>query len=185
MSKTKKIEFFNKLNLLQRLTQSNIYSKIIAPGSKEPFEFDMLCETEDRFSFDIQREPSEFEGLYNPAREKVEFSLWKLLKYSRNTWFIALFCTFFFNLATIGTVYCTKLLIEELEKPLVSRFELWKLFFVMLVLGVLRAVLHSNFELIQNLLASSTENFVKVGIILNKNSLNSSIFFFQFQKQFS
>ena len=150
------------LNPLEYLFLPSVYSRVISPGSTNPFEFSMLSDVEEDFQFDIKRKASSFDLIYNEKKKKIQLSFFKLLRRSGRMWLIEEITLFFFRFSAILTAFYTKAVLHTIEEVEFDPKKLWFNYWMLIgsVLG--QTIFQTNMTTFNSLLEKKIDNVVKV-----------------------
>ena len=162
--KRSKLDLTTKFDLFQILFQSKVWNNIIKPGSTKPFQFQMLSDVEDDYKFDISKDPSSYNQIYDQNQKRLKFNFWTLLNFSRRLWLVQMGCGILTHSVSILIALCVKGMIDQLTKDFASDSALLRQLFWMFVLGMIRSFLHANYMLTNKLMIATTENVLKVKI---------------------
>ena len=158
----KKLNFTQNLNPLEFIFQPTIYRRIINPGLKKPFDYEMLSEVEEVFQFDINQDPRTFKGLYNEEDGKLRLTFWRILMNNKRICFIYTLCLFFSSLCPILVAYYTKEFLLELQKKRAILKDLLWLVLKIMLFGISRSIFDCQQILFGALFSTYNQNLIKV-----------------------
>ena len=159
---TEKLNLGTSLNPLEYIYLPSIYSRVIAPGAKKPFEFNMLSDVEEQFQFDITRKPSSYTWLYNKKKKKVKLSFWKLLRMFGRLWLLEEISLLGFRSFGILTAVRTRSMLDSLGTDEIEEYVLWAEFGLLMGSMILQSLFQTNLLTFCNLQQACFENVVKV-----------------------